>query len=370
MSSTHDTNTRVSCAAIPTTGLTIEALLTDTNLDGAFDWLCQRRKDWPPDADVWQFRRNWPDEKARLRTDLLEGTYQVELLQRVVLVTGEEVDLWSARDSLVMKMLALTLPQYLPLSNHCVHLKGHGGSKDAVRRVMARLPHDPFVLKTDVQSYYASIDHQSLLDQLAIHIADRRIMNLIGQYLLRCAERGGLFWEYKQGIALGCPLSPIIGAFFLSALDVALEQLGLFYVRFMDDILVLAPTRWKLRNAVKVVNEVLGSLKLQKHPDKTYIGRVERGFDFLGYHLRPGRLTVAKKTFQHFVERARRLYEQERGSPSRDSQLGAYVRRWIRWCRAGLSCKAGFPLARMGVRGLPGIVIYYALSPWKILNLS
>jgi hypothetical protein len=43
----------------------------------------------------------------------------------------------------------------------------------------------------------------------------------------------------------------------------------------MDDILMLAPTRWKLRNAVKVVNEVLGSLQLQKHPDKTYIGRVE-----------------------------------------------------------------------------------------------
>ena len=54
---------------------------------------------------------------------------------------------------------------------------------------------------------------------------------------------------------------------------------GLFYVRFMDDILVLAPTRWRLR---KAVNEVLGSLCLLKHPDKTFVGRTERGFDFLG----------------------------------------------------------------------------------------
>jgi RNA-directed DNA polymerase len=265
------TNTRTPCTTMLMTGLTVEALLTDENLDSAFDWLCQRRKNWPPDADVWRFRRHWPDEKARLRTDLLEGTYQVGLLQRVVLVNGEEVDLWSARDSLVMKMLALTLPQYLPLSSHCMHLKGYGGSKDAVRMVMARLPHIPFVFKTDVQSYYASIDHQLLLDRLSTYITDRCVMDLIGQYLLRCAERGGLFWEYKQGIALGCPLSPIIGAFFLSELDAALEHGGLFYVRFMDDILVLAPTRWKLRNAVKIVNEVLASLKLQKHPDKTYI---------------------------------------------------------------------------------------------------
>lgn len=36
-----------------------------------------------------------------------------------------------------------------------------------------------------------------------------------------------------------------------------MEKRGLFYVRFMDDILVLAPTRWKLRKAVAVVNEEL-----------------------------------------------------------------------------------------------------------------
>ncbi len=33
---------------------------------------------------------------------------------------------------------------------------------------------------------------------------------------------------------------------------------GLFYIRFMDDILVLASTRWRLRKAVNEVNEVLG----------------------------------------------------------------------------------------------------------------
>ncbi len=54
---------------------------------------------------------------------------------------------------------------------------------------------------------------------------------------------------------------------------------GQFYMRFMDDILVLAPTRWRLR---KAVNEVLGSLCLLKHPDQTFVGRTERGFDFLG----------------------------------------------------------------------------------------
>lgn len=26
------------------------------------------------------------------------------------------------------------------------------------------------------------------------------------------------------------------------------------------------------------------SVNLEKHPDKMFIGRIERGFDFLGYH--------------------------------------------------------------------------------------
>ncbi len=104
----------------------------------------------------------------------------------------------------------------------------------------------------------------------------------------------------------------------------------------MDDILVPSSTRWKLRWAVKVVNEVLGSLRMEKHPDKTFIGRIERGFDFLGYHFGPEGITVAKKTIENFVARGIRLYEQEPGEASASARLGSYVRRWVGWAGAGL----------------------------------
>ncbi len=146
-----------------------------------------------------------------------------------------------------------------------------------------------------------------------------------------------MFRDYEQGISLGCPLSPLIGAFFLHELDERMERSELFYVRFMDDILVLAPTRWKIRKAVKAVNQVLGSLGLLKHPDKIFIGRIERGFDFLGYHFSREGLTVAKATIQKFVARAIRLYEQELGEPFGSSRFGSYVRRWVRWTGAGLA---------------------------------
>jgi hypothetical protein len=52
----------------------------------------------------------------------------------------------------------------------------------------------------------------------------RQVLNLVGQYLRRTTERGGAFWDCEKGISLGCPLSPLIGAFFLNRLDAALSS--------------------------------------------------------------------------------------------------------------------------------------------------
>jgi len=181
------------------------------------------------------------------------------------------------------------------------------------------------------------------LDRLARVVPDRGLLNLVGQYLRRCAERGGLYWQYERGLSLGCPLSPIMGAFFLHELDERLGATGLFYVRFMDDVVVLAPTRWQVRRAIAVLNRTFALLGLEKQRAKTFIGRVERGFDFLGYRVSPSGLTVAEETLRRFVARVTRLYEQGRGRPGGSAPLGSYVRRWVRWTGAGVPpSRSGF----------------------------
>ena len=65
---------------------------------------------------------------------------------------------------------------------------------------------------------------------------------------------------------------------------------------------MLAQNRWKLRRAVKAVNEELAGLGLEKHPDKTFVGRTERGFDFLGYRFEPGGLTVTIKNDRQLLQ--------------------------------------------------------------------
>jgi RNA-directed DNA polymerase len=186
-----------------------------------------------------------------------------------------------------------------------------------------------------------------LPERLAAHVracvsgaAGRTVLNLIGQYLRRTAERGGVFFEHARGISLGCPLSPLMGVFFLREVDLALEASGLFHVRFMDDVLVLAPTRWRLRRAVVAVNRMLASLRPDEHPgehlDETFIGRMEKGFEFPGYHFGPTGLRVARATIERFVDRAARLYEQQRTRPHGPSPFGAYVRRWVGWATGGV----------------------------------
>jgi hypothetical protein len=67
------------------------------------------------------------------------------------------------------------------------------------------------------------------------------------------------------------------------------------------------------------------------------IGRIEKGFDFLGYRFGRIELTVARVTLKRFLGRVSRLSEQEQGTSSDDagSVLGAYVRRWLGWLTGG-----------------------------------
>jgi hypothetical protein len=96
----------------------------------------------------------------------------------------------------------------------------------------------------------------------------------------------------------------------LKPLGDRMALLGLFYARFMDDWVILAPARWKLRHAIKAVNEMMFELQVAQHPDKTFIGRIVRGFDFLGYWYSPDGLSIAPKTVERMAVKVSRLYEQ------------------------------------------------------------
>ena len=104
------------------------------------------------------------------------GAYHISLLSHVTRRDWKEIDLWAARDAVVLKAVALVLASCLPALPHCYHLPDRVGYKGAVRTVLAHLTEHAFVLKTDVKASYASIEHRRLLDRLALHIRDHQVM--------------------------------------------------------------------------------------------------------------------------------------------------------------------------------------------------
>jgi len=52
---------------------------------------------------------------------------------------------------------------------------------------------------------------------------------------------------------------------------------------------------------VKTVNQAFSQLTIEQAPDKSFIGNIAKGFDFLGDHFDGKYLTVAAKTVEKHV---------------------------------------------------------------------
>ena len=90
--------------------------------------------------------------------------------------------------------------------------------------------------------------------------------------------------------------------------------------------------------------QILEDLRLGLRPEKTFMGRCEKGFDFLGYHITLEGLTPNPQAQKRALDKALRRYAQGGHGP-----LKRYLKHWRKWAHGGLSGK---------VRGVKEIVIF------------
>ena len=164
-------------------------------------------------------------------------------------------------------------------------------------------------------------------------IKNSQINKLIESSLPRVETYGGEYFTHNIGIPQGSPLSPLLGAIALHQLDFAMRKIkGVFYARYMDDWVVLCKTKNQLRKIIKITHEIIDELKFKLHPDKTFIGKIEKGFDFLGYHITPETLKPAKATIERAHQKIKQLYEQ--GADL--TRIALYWKRFLAWVHAGV----------------------------------
>jgi len=155
----------------------------------------------------------------------------------------------------------------------------------AVRRVDAlRRQGFAWVAETDIRRCFETIPHDPLLARLdtalAEHPGQTALVDLIALWL----EHFGADLDTPgRGLAQGSPLAPLLCNFYLDEFDDALDDLGIRYVRFADDFVLLARTEAQAHRALGQAAGVLRDHGLDIHGDKTRVVGFDEGLEFLGH---------------------------------------------------------------------------------------
>lgn len=105
-----------------------------------------------------------------------------------------------------------------------------------------------------------------------------------------------------RGTPQGGSLSPLLANIYLHPFDVALTSQGIRLVRFVDDFVIMCPSRLEAEQALDLARRQLTILRLNLNADKTQIIDYGDGVEFLGQALAPRRsgphLEDGVRTFQ------------------------------------------------------------------------
>lgn len=306
----------------------------------AYTWLCHARRNAPVNADIWHLRFHWNTEGARLLQCVLEGQYRLSAMMLTGRGPNTQVQ-WCAQDALVLKWVALQVSSYLSVSTACRHVKGCGGIFQAVEEVahVTRKHHFRFVYRTDIRGFYEHIRKESVLELFVSAGVPAHLLSLLEQYLFYTVERGDGFYTPSRGICRGAALSPMIAASLLYSVDeffLRRTKPGrLYYARYMDDFLFLLSSRHELRRVVRYLKSYFDTEGFSQHPEKTQLGRISKGFDWLGIWFGHQGVNIAPRSLERYVENKRRL-ERIRDRRKREERIMNYEYHWLRWQRTML----------------------------------
>jgi hypothetical protein len=132
-----------------------------------------------------------------------------------------------------------------------------------------------------------------------------------------------MLWDV--GISIGGGLSHLYGNVYLNELDqYCKRELQIhYYIRFMDDIIILSDDKEKLHQYYELMNWFVTS-KLRLHfNEKTAIRPVTQGVEFVGYMIKPGNVRLRKSTslrMKRHLKHTQKLYRDYRISFDKANQ--------------------------------------------------
>ena len=296
------------------------------------------RSSWWP--FVWSFRK----EKPTWIRAFIAGKHQFSPLRQYLSKNekGDVVEVWEYLDRLMIHLiLGIIRPTFKHIiSPLCLHLKGPAVIKKVTAAIKAALNTGKFqyCLRLDIKSFYASIDRGILLTQLIANFDDPRLLHYFEAIVNTAIDKCGNVFVPKFGIPRGSALSPFFAALYLTALDRAFENRhGVFYRCYMDDIIILVENKRQYAKARKRVVAILKELKLQLSSHKSYMGRLQHGFNFLGVSFAVTRIPqeqtqvatveLYNRTYRRALDKVQALLQ----NAVHPANIQSYLSRWGTW---------------------------------------
>lgn len=137
-----------------------------------------------------------------------------------------------------------------------------------------------WILKCDIRKFFASIDHQTLLDILNSYITDKQIIWLLQEIIESFSTKP------KVGLPLGNLTSQLFVNIYMNELDqfVKHKLKVKYYIRYADDFVFFSENKYWLEEQILKIKKFLEEkLKLEIHPQKIFIKTLSSGVDFLGW---------------------------------------------------------------------------------------
>jgi hypothetical protein len=122
-----------------------------------------------------------------------------------------------------------------------------------------------YIVKRDISDYFASIDHELLLNKLASLIDTGDFLyRLLAQRVRFLFEEGGSLQTATVGIPFGTSVACLLANIYLTELDREIENVpGVSYFRYADDLLLLSSNREATVYAEQRLEFLLAELRLR-----------------------------------------------------------------------------------------------------------
>lgn len=142
---------------------------------------------------------------------------------------------------------------------------------------------DGFAGIIDFSDYFRSIPHNRLYELVDDKLVDEDCKRLYHQFIDVFEEDGK-----KVGLGLGSQVNQISAVTYPNKLDHLMkDQLGLkYYGRYMDDTIILHPSKEKIKEVFEIFKEESEKLGLTIKPNKMKILKLSNGFTYLKKRFR------------------------------------------------------------------------------------